>query len=84
LRKAQSFATGVQKKDNAHYGMISTAETEEAAMIAWAQRLITSRECRARLIRRRSRWSAPVSLDEPALVQGWGVRVAPGRRSRSG
>ena len=32
----------IQKKDNAHYGVISTTETEAAAMIAWAQRLITS------------------------------------------
>lgn len=32
----------IQKKDNAHYGMISTTEAEAAAMIGWAQRLITS------------------------------------------
>jgi hypothetical protein len=31
----------IQKKDNAHYGMISTADSEAHAMIAWAQRLIT-------------------------------------------
>ncbi len=31
----------IQKKDNAHYGMISTTDTEAHAMIAWAQRLIT-------------------------------------------
>lgn len=29
------------QKDNAHYGMISTTDTEAKAMIAWAQRLIT-------------------------------------------
>jgi len=31
----------IQKKDNAHYGMISTTDTEAHAIIAWAQRLIT-------------------------------------------
>ena len=31
----------IQKKDNAHYGMISTTETEASAMIAWAQQFIT-------------------------------------------
>jgi hypothetical protein len=31
----------IQKRDNAHYGMISTTDTEAHAMIAWAQRLIT-------------------------------------------
>jgi hypothetical protein len=31
----------IQKKDNVHYGMISTTDTEAHAMIAWAQRLIT-------------------------------------------
>ena len=32
----------IQKKDNAHYGMISTTAIEATAMIAWAQRLITA------------------------------------------
>ncbi len=31
----------IQKKDNAHYGMIFTTDTEAHAMIGWAQRLIT-------------------------------------------
>lgn len=31
----------IQKKDNAHYGMISTTDTEAHAMISWTQRLIT-------------------------------------------
>jgi hypothetical protein len=31
----------IQKKDNAHYGMIPTTDTEAHAMLAWAQRLIT-------------------------------------------
>ena len=37
----------IQKKDNAHDGMISTTDTEAHAMIAWAQRLITLRRVEA-------------------------------------
>jgi hypothetical protein len=41
VQMARDLERLIQKKDNAHYGMISTTDTEAHAMIAWAQRLIT-------------------------------------------
>lgn len=41
VQMARDLERLIQKKDNTHYGMISTTETEAAAMIGGARRLIT-------------------------------------------
>lgn len=41
VQMARDLERLIQKKDNAHYGVISTTAADAQSMLSWAQRLIT-------------------------------------------